>query len=114
MYWIKFLISASFLVFGDSCRSSLPSILIVGLVVRCLNSVACASGLPLYFSAVALKDGPSFFAVTEWHFMQPLFLASASAAATSTFCACAAPMVKASAAVAISVLILGLPLFPRG
>src|SRR5262247_3073222 len=80
---MTFLISASFLVLRESCISSLPSTLTLGLVVRCLRSAACASGLPLYFSAVALNEGPSFLALTEWHFMQPLFFISASAAATS-------------------------------
>src|SRR6188474_2286594 len=80
---MAFLISPSFLVFRLSCISSLPSTLILGLVVRCLKSAACASGLPLYLAAVSLNAVPSFFALTEWHFMQPLFLSSASAAATS-------------------------------
>src|SRR6185369_1444212 len=87
MYWIRFLISASFLVFGESCSSSLPSTLIFGFVVRCFMRAASASGLPLYFAAVSLKEGPSFFAETEWHLVQPLFFASASAAETSTDCA---------------------------
>src|SRR5262245_63347134 len=83
MYAMTFLISASFLVLRESCISSLPSTLTLGLVVRCLRSAACASGLLLYLAAVSLKEGPSFFALTEWHFMQPLFFISASAAATS-------------------------------
>ena len=41
-------------------------------------------GLPLYLAAVSLNAGPSFFAVTEWHFMQLLFFASACAASAST------------------------------
>src|SRR3954470_17992022 len=72
-----------------SCRSSLPSTLTVGPVVRCLYSVASASALPLYLAALFLNEGPSLSADTEWHFMQPLFLSSASAAPVSTFCACA-------------------------
>src|SRR5687768_12515264 len=96
MYATTFLTSASFLVLSASCSSSLPSTLIFGLVVRCLTSVACASGLPLYLAAVSLNEGPSFLALTEWHFMQPLFFVSASAAATSTACAYASDTAAAA------------------
>src|ERR1051325_9137245 len=110
MYAMTFLISASLFVLMISCRSSLPSILTVGPVVRCLKSVASASGLPLYFSATDLYDGPSFLALTEWHLKQPLFFMSASAAPASAFCAWAV-LAKARAAAAISVFILVLPFF---
>src|SRR5262245_40589816 len=93
---MAFLISPSLLVFRLSCISSLPSTLILGLVVRCLKSAACASGLPLYLAAVSLKEGPSFLADTEWHFMQPLFFISASAPATSTDWACTGAIAAAA------------------
>src|SRR4051794_9196291 len=112
MYWMRFLISASFLVFGESCSSSLPSTLTFGFVVRCLNRVASASGLPLYFSAVALKEGPSFLAETEWHLVQPLFFASASAADTSTDCAEARDHASAPQSPSVRVLtFMAAPLF---
>src|SRR5262245_59769442 len=89
MYWMAFLSSASFPAFSAACVSSAPPILIFGFVVRCATSFCSASALPLYLAATSLNDGPAFFAETEWHPVQPLFLISASAAAVS--CACARP-----------------------
>src|SRR6185369_2821079 len=78
-----FLISPASFVLSALCSSFLPSISIMGLVVMCLVSLSSASALPLYFLAVSLKDGPSFFLSTAWHLRQSLFFKSAWAASAS-------------------------------
>src|SRR5512133_2917553 len=65
----------------------------------CLVSFSSASALPLYFLAVSLKDGPSFFLSTAWHLRQSLFFSRAWAASAST-AACAAEAAISPAAAA--------------
>ena len=73
---MTFFTSASFLVLSASWRSSWPSTLTIGLVVRCVKSFCSASGLPLYFAAVSLKAGPRTVELDEHRFVgfdDPMF-----------------------------------------